>query len=364
MEELNDLSRRQFIQASAATGLTLAASAALGSDTNPPAARSTRGYNPDMEYRRLGNTGLWLSAVCLGGHWKRIDKMIGSQPIDPYTLPDASVMDAFQKNRDQIIGCCIDHGINLVDACTGGEILTYSRALKGRRDKMYMTFSWAEREIREEPYRNAKSLLRGFEQGLKEAGLEYADIWRVTCLEKGGRHTQGEVEELVSALDMARKQGKARVTGISSHDRPWLKMMIETYPKQIQMVLTPYTADSEEMPEDSLFQSALKHKVGILGIKPFASNSLFKGDGAADHPDAAEDDRRARLAIRYILSNPALTAPMAGLTSPHQIANAAAAIRERRALHPREKAELKQAGEEMWANLPEDYQWLKEWKYV
>ncbi len=28
-------------------------------------------YNPAMEYRRLGKTNLMVSAVCMGGHWKR-----------------------------------------------------------------------------------------------------------------------------------------------------------------------------------------------------------------------------------------------------------------------------------------------------
>jgi len=364
MSGKNALSRRELIEAGAAAGMALAASSAFAIDTNPPAARRTRSYNPDMEYRQLGKTGLWVSAVCLGGHWKRIDKVIGSQPIDPYALPGAGVADAFQQNRDAIIGCCIEHGINLVDACTGGEIMAYSRALKGRRDRMFVSYSWYEREVRDERNRTARALLEGLDQGLKDSGLDHADVWRITCLEKGGQHTQSEVEELVQALATARKQGKCRFTGISSHDRPWLKRMIETYPDQIQVVLTPYTADSEEMPEDSLFQAALKHRAGILGIKPFASNSLFRGDSSPDGPDAEEDDRRARLAIRYILSNPAITAPIPGLVSPHQVANVAAAVRERRALKPKERAELKAAGKEMWARLPGEYQWLKEWKYV
>ena len=29
-----------------------------------------------------------------------------------------------------------------------------------------------------------------------------------------------------------------------------------------------------------------------------------------------------------------------------------------------EKAELEKATDEMWANLPDNYQWLKEWEYV
>ena len=33
-------------------------------------------YNEQMEYRRGGKTNLMFSAVCLGGHWKRVDAVL------------------------------------------------------------------------------------------------------------------------------------------------------------------------------------------------------------------------------------------------------------------------------------------------
>ena len=182
--------------------------------------------------------------------------------------------------------------------------------------------------------------------------------------ERSGRHTDGEVEEMMKALETARKQGKVRFTGLSSHDRPHIRRMIEKYPGTVQAVCTPYTADSRELPTDSLFEAVRKHDVGGFGIKPFASKSLFKGDGSPDSPHAGEDDRRARLAIWSILANPAITAPIPGLISIRQADNVAKAVQERRRLDRREKAELKEAAREMWASLPDGYQWLRDWKYV
>jgi hypothetical protein len=37
---------------------------------------------------------------------------------------------------------------------------------------------------------------------------------------------------------------------------------------------------------------------------------------------------------------------------------------ERRELDKEEKAELHHLNDQMWANLPREYQWLKEWEYV
>ena len=48
---------------------------ALARGTDSAVVRRTPSFNPDMEYRRLGKTGLWVSAVCLGGHWKRVNVM-------------------------------------------------------------------------------------------------------------------------------------------------------------------------------------------------------------------------------------------------------------------------------------------------
>lgn len=327
------------------------------------AIKKTPSYSPEMEYRRLGKTNLWISAVCMGGHWKRINTVIKEKMgngWEPLTGKDTA---EFDKNRHDVISRCIEVGINLVDACSGSEIMTYAKALKGRRDKMVMTFSWYEKESRFPEWRTAATLLRGMEEGMKEAGLEHIDIWRISAM-MDGKHTQGEVEEMIKALETAKKQGKVRFTGISSHNREWLKMMIEAYPEQIEVVLSPYTADSKVLPEDSLFESVKQYDVGFLGIKPFASNSLFKGDSSPASPFAEEDSKRARLAIRNILANPAITAPMPGLISAVQVENMVAAIKERRQLDSEEKAVLREAAGEMWAKLPEDYQWLKEWREV
>jgi aryl-alcohol dehydrogenase-like predicted oxidoreductase len=331
-------------------------SAEAAKDKNAAAARKTRSYNPNMEYRRLGKTGIWVSAVCIGGHWKRINKIIGGAKAKAGTL-------AFDRNRHDVISRCIEMGINYVDACMGTEVMAYARALRGRRDKMYLGYSWAAKEPRRAEWRTTAKLLESLEAGLKAAGLEYIDVWRITMHERGSRHSDAELEQMVAALVKARKQGKCRFIGFSSHDRPWIKRAIERFP-EVQVVCTPYTAASKKLPTDSLFDAVKKQDVGIFGIKPFASNSLFRGDSSPDSPHAEEDDRRARLAIRYILANPAITAPIPGLISIPQVDNVVRAVGERRKLDLQEQAELDQAGREMWASLPGGYQWLKDWEYV
>ena len=88
----------------------------------------TRSYNADMEYRRCGRTGLMVSAVALGGHWKRVVKIIGGNEPRGWMTGQIDRKD-FQKNRRDVVTRCIERGINYVDACCREEILAYSKAL-------------------------------------------------------------------------------------------------------------------------------------------------------------------------------------------------------------------------------------------
>jgi len=348
------LNRREFLggTAVATVGIVAGVHAIHAAE---PASKSLN-YNPDMEYRRLGKTGLMISAACLGGHWKRIDTVVPTGGgIDN---PD------FQKNRDDVVSRCMERGINYIDACTGTEVVVYSRALKGRRDKMHLGFSWSEEEMRNADFRTTDKLLGVLEKGMKQAGLDYVDLWRITMHEQSGQHTPGELEQMINALQKAKQQGKARFVGFSSHDRPHIKHMIETYPSVIDVVVTPYTARTKVLPTDSVFEAIKQHDIGVFGIKPFASNSLFKGNSAISSPTAEEDSRIARLAIRNILSNPAITAPIPGLVNREQVDNVAKAIKERRELDQQERADLEKAGSEMWARLPDHYCWLRDFECV
>ncbi len=333
------VTRRQFMRdsAMAAASVAVGLGAVAGQSTKAaarPAVDTSRilNYNENMLYRRQGKTNLMVSAVCLGGHSR-----------------------SNVEQRTEIVSRCIDAGINYIDACTRGEVIRDAKALKGRRDKMYLSLSYCGRETRNPNYRTAKKLLESLDVVLRDSKEEYTDLWRITCYEPGGRHTFNTSCEMVEALETAKKQGKARFIGFSTHHRPWIKFMIEYFP-QIEVVCFPFTTMSKRAQKDSVFPALKKCDVGAFGIKPFGAASLFTGN-------REENDRNARLAIRYILlSNTVI--PIPGMNRVSEVDNAVKAVKERRELDLKEKAELENAGKQMWAKLPRHYQWLKDWEYV
>lgn len=343
----NRNSRRGFIRTTAgAAGAAVLGGSAPG--LSAPDVRKTRSYHESMEYRRLGRTGLMISAISIGGHWKRIPFKPGS--------------DEFRKNRRDVMNACLDHGINYVDACSAGEVMVYAEAVKDRREEVFMGFDWTmarEPEIAG----SLDRLKQGLDEGLKKSGLDYVDLWRITLREQTTRNSEREIETVMAALEWGKKTGKARFTGIATHHRPWIADAVAKYP-QIEVVVTPYSAGSKEKPVGSMFDALRKHDVGMIGIKPFASGNLFASRGTPDSPTRQDDDRRARMALRYVLCCDVLGASIPGLITVEQVKNATVAVRERRQFESAEAAHYQNLTAGMWQRLPSDYHWLRGWEWV
>ncbi len=359
----DQISRRDFFRTTAAAAGAVTVGMGgnfVAAATDKAAIEKTRSYNPNMEYRRLGSTGIWASAICLGGHFKRVGELTG-HTIQGWERPtDAAAIAALDKNRDAVIGKCIDVGINLIDACTTGEVATYGPLLQGsRREKIYLNAgAWPECP-RDPKWRTKEKLMESLEMNLKDGKQEYFDIWRVV-MDDRGRHSDAENDVFAATIEEAKKAGKIRFGGASCHSHRWLEKAVTKYPGVFQVMIFPYTVKTQELPKSSLFEAVRKYDIGTLGIKPFGSNSLFHGAA-----DAEEKSRRARMTLRYILGNPAITAPIPGLAIPEEVENAALAVKEmKKQLSYSETKELMDVTENMYANLTPQYEWLKDWQYV
>jgi len=195
----------------------------------------------------------------------------------------------------------------------------------------------------------------------------------------------------IDVFEKIHKQGKARFLGFSTHDRVWSQQVIQKFP-QYAMLYMPYTLKSKVKQTDlkwidrtqlyepgdqhwwlkdtrkGLFEMAREHDVGVITIKPFSAGLIFStrrqniGQACKSTPG---DYELARLTLAYILSNPDISAVAVGMTLLSEVDNNVCASSERHALlDDNGILKLCKAADRMWANLPKEYRWLKDWEWV
>jgi aryl-alcohol dehydrogenase-like predicted oxidoreductase len=372
-------SRRTFIRkAPIAAGLMAGALAQKGC-TKPTNMSKILNYNQEMGYRPLGRTGLMLSEVGLGGHWKN---RAGERYWDEF--PNDEVPADAARNRIEVISACIDSGINYLDIGTSAECLAYGVALKGRRDKMIIAADDYKLSPRQPENCTVDKLTFDIDQCLKRLQTDYLDIWRAKA-DMYGRSTDSHVETMIETFEKARKAGKARHFAISSHRRPWLEYVIQTF-SQVEIVSFPCTATTRskgKLPHkdnvdevnagydadttQGIFELVRKRNIGVVAIKPFLGGNLFKikTKFPVTGPGDEQENDLARLTLQCILTNDAITTTIPGLTTVYEVANACRASYTRMlAAAPADKQRLARITKQRWAELPHQYKWLRDWEVV
>lgn len=376
------ISRRDFMRTTsvAAAGTIAGALAGDGQAATKDTSKIIN-YNEKMHYRRLGKSNLMVSEVSLGGHWKNRN---AGRYWDSFA--NNEVPADVGKNRSEVISACIDSGINYLDITTAAECLCYGVALKGRREKMIVGADIHNLGPRNSGYCNVKDQTRNVDTCLKHLQTDYLDIWRPQA-KMDGSNTDAEVESLIETFEKLHKAGKIRHLGMSSHKRPWIEHILDKYP-EFEMVIFPCSAKTKEKGStplgdnvlevnpghgsdqtQSIFKTVLERNVGIVTIKPFFGGSLFESCGKVKFPvmgvGSKTENDMARLTLQCIIANKAITATVPGLSTPYEVENAARASYTRPlGQSAAEKEWLTEITDRQWANLPADYEWLREWEVV
>ena len=188
--------RRRLAAAGAALGLTATVHRAGRQSRQGRHQAKILNYNPQMEYRRCGKTELMISAVCMGGHWKRIDKVVGraeqGQGLDRPRRWQPGIREEPPRRRQPLHRS--RHQLHRRLREPGGAGLQQGPQgpprqdvpglllVRGRDATWARVAAAAKAASRNRPVDHAK-LKDSFDHGLKQAGLEYVDLWRITCHE-------------------------------------------------------------------------------------------------------------------------------------------------------------------------------------
>ncbi|MEM8821964.1 MAG: aldo/keto reductase [Pseudomonadota bacterium] len=217
-----------------------------------------------MEYRRLGRTGLKVSAITMGTFTfggKGAFGRTASQGV-----PEAR----------RLVDLCIDNGVNLFDTAnmystgTSEEIL--GEVLEGRYDDILVT-SKARMPIGSGPNDEGVSrwhLIRECERSLKRLRTDHIDFYYMH--EWDGLTP---VEEKMAALETLVQQGKVRYTGCSNYSA-WHVMKSLAAASAASRFATQqihYTIEAREA-EYELLPLSVDQGLGVLVWSPLAAGLL------------------------------------------------------------------------------------------
>ncbi|KPL06463.1 hypothetical protein AMJ85_10450 [candidate division BRC1 bacterium SM23_51] len=358
------LTRREFVRdgsAIATAGAVLAGGApatsfAALSRKERSKVEKTLNYNPKMQYRRMGKSDLWVSAVSFGGHWKNREGGRYWAEFENDEVPQDAL-----ENREKAFAKAVELGINYLDLTTPAEALVYGQTMKNLGVSMYVGYSDHILCMRDKRNRNVKALTREIDEGLRRLQMDCIDIFREQA-DMRGKHTDDEMAILVETFVNAHEQGKVRFLGVSSHSRPWLIHIIEKFP-EIAMVIFPFPFGAKLHPRKSLFNVAARRDVGIACIKPFNGGSLFRTENRPQEIQQLTGDRIASLALRTAVDVKEMTCILPGMTTPPEVENAARCATAP-PLTKDDRDLMEKLGPQEYAALPRSYAWLRDWAMV
>jgi aryl-alcohol dehydrogenase-like predicted oxidoreductase len=320
-----------------------------------------------MQYTRLGNTGMTVSRLCLGC------MTYGGGELPSWTMQRdwALGMEAAREH----FALALESGINFFDTADvysigGSEEITgrWLNEMASRDDIVVATKVHGAME--RGPNRRGlsrKHIIEACENSLRRLKMDYIDLYQIHRWD-----FSTPIEETLDALDTLVRSGKVRYLGASSMAAWQFSKALYTAKEhgwhRFVAMQNHYNLiyREEEREMNPLCQV---EGIGIIPWSPLARGRLarpwqtentrrFETDqfgkslySKAEALDHAIVDRvglvakqrgvsHAQVALAWMLSKPAVTAPIVGATKPHHLADAAAAVALR--LTPEEIASLEE----------------------
>ena len=199
-----------------------------------------------MEKIRLGRTGMMVTRLGFGGI-----------PIQRLSEDDAV----------KVVRKCLDLGINFFDTANGYSTSEerIGKAIKGRRQNVFIaTKSGA---------RTGEEIEKTLDLSLKRLDTDYIDLYQFhgvndkPTLEKILDPENG----LYKVFEKAKKAGKIRHIGITSHQMDMAKAMVKT--GRFETIMFPFNFITSE-PADELLPLCREHDMGFIVMKPMAGGML------------------------------------------------------------------------------------------
>ena len=278
-----------------------------------------------MEYIKLGRTGIEVSRLCIGcwqaAGWASSDD------------------DRFVKTVQH----AIDLGLNFLDTASlygnGHSEELVAKAIKGKRDKLIIAtkFDWQ--------HNSPQKLRESLEESLTRLDTDYIDIYQ-----QHWPSYESPLVDIISEMEKLKEEGKIRVIGVSN----WLKPEWEEFddPSRIESLQPCHSLLWRSFEPDAL-PVCRKHNIAVIPYSSLAQGVLTgRYKSLADTPkDQGKNDPRVRnqlfeeerfkkeleivevlkkigekynktcaqTALRWLLDQDGITAPIVGASHPEQV---------------------------------------------
>lgn len=290
-----------------------------------------------MQYRQLGRSDLIVSRICFGC-WQLSPRFWGEVPLEPWR---------------KALSKALDVGLNFIDTADAyGEGYAETSlgdwfASEGHRDEFVLATKFYHNFEQEERFPDTSHdyIIRECEASLKRLRTDRIDLYQIHAWDPLIRP-----EEVAAAFGRLKKEGKVRWFGLSNHNADQIRLLssfFEVSCLQPLYNLLERDIEARELPV------CLEKRIGVITYSSLArglltgkyqpghtfgdhrdKNSLFQpnaleriGQGLADLAPFAESYGLTipQLAIRWILTHPAVTSAIVGVKEPSHIETIAAA---------------------------------------
>ncbi len=263
-----------------------------------------------MEMRALGKTGFEVSALGFGG------APVGYLEID-------------RKQVTEILNTLLDHGVNLIDtaASYAGSEEAIGDAISHRRDEFVLVSKCGQafEDIEGEAW-SAKAIEQTVERALRRLKTDHIDVMLLHSCELEVLQ-QGEA---LGALIKARDAGKLRFVGYSGDN----EAAVHAAGIEDVAVIETSVNICDQANIDTLLPLAQQNNIGILAKRPIANaawrdaseqRGMYANYAQTYHERLGKmaitptdlgfpDDAWPEVALRFTLSQPAVTTAIVGTT--------------------------------------------------